>query len=132
MRAHAAGGFNLAFALGDGNHVAADGLRYVHKHQSDRARPDDSHGVANFHSGFMQSAKHARQRFYHGRFFKTDVWRNSQHVEINNAARHANIFGVSSVIEKQVFAKIFLMARTVEARLAWGGIQRDHAHAFLE
>ena len=43
--------------------------------------------------------------------------RYGQHVDINDAARHANVLGIGAVVKEQVFAKIFLMARAEETGL---------------
>ena len=43
-----------------------------------------------------------------------------------------NVLGVGPVIEKQVFAKIFLVFGTIETHAAGRGVQRHHAHALLE
>ena len=58
--------------------------------------------------------------------------RDHQHVGFDNAPRNADIFGVGSVIEEQIFAEIFLMLGAVETHLAGSGIQCHHAHALLE
>ncbi len=132
MRAHAAGGFDLGFALDDGDNVASDGLGDVHEHEADGAAADYGDGVADFYAGFVKSAEHAGQRLDHSRLFKADVRRNDQHVQIDDAARDFDVFGVGAVVEQQIFAKIFLMARAVEAHLAGRGIQCDNLHALLE
>src|SRR5271169_3321676 len=61
MRAHVLGGYDLLVALHDRNHVAADGARHLHKHQSDGTAADDGDGVADFDSGLMQAAQDAGQ-----------------------------------------------------------------------
>ena len=58
--------------------------------------------------------------------------RDGQHVDINDSTRHANVLSVSAVIEQQVFAEVFLMARTVETGLTWRGIQGYDACPFFE
>src|ERR1700675_343611 len=118
MRAHLAGSFDLCLTLYHRNDVASHRLRYVNKHQSDRPCSDDRDGVPDFNLSLMESTQHACQRLDHGRFLKTHVRRDSQHVEINNPSWHANVFRGGAIIEQQVFAKIFLMARAVETRLA--------------
>ena len=80
----------------------------------------------------MQPAQYAGQGFDHGRFFVGDISGNGEHVGFNNAARNANVFGVSAVIEQQVFAEIFLMFGAVEAHLAGRRIQRHYPHALFE
>ena len=132
MRPHVFGGDNLFVALDDGNHVAADGAGYLDEHQTDGAAADDGDGVSDFYSGFVQTAQHAGQRLSHGRVFETDVGRNDQHVGFDDAPGYANVFRVSSVVEEQVFAEIFLMFRAIKAHLARRGIQGDDLHAFLE
>src|SRR5579864_1687125 len=104
----------------------------MHKHQANRPATDHGHSVADLDSGLVESTQHAGQRLDHGCFFKTHMRWNDQSVQINNATRNTNIFGVSAVVEQQVFAKIFLVARAIEAGLAGSGIQRDYAHAFFE
>ena len=132
MRAHVLGRRNLRLALHHGNHFAADGVRHLHKHQSDRPAANHRNGVADFNLGLMQSTQHAGQRLNHGRFFVADVLGNRQHVQLNDALGNANVFRISAVVEEQVFAKIFLVFGTVEAGLAGRGIQRHHPHAFFE
>ena len=132
VRAHLLGGDDLLVALDDGNHVAPDGTSYLDKHQSDGAAADDGDGVADFHSSFVEAAEHAGQRLSHGRVFKADVGRNDEHVGFDDAPRDADVFSVSSVVEEQIFAEIFLMLGAVETHLARRGIQRDHLHALLE
>ena len=63
---------------------------------------------------------------------KRDVGRNDQHVGFDDAPRDADVFGIGSVVEEQVFAEIFLVLGAVEAHLAGRGIERHHAHALLE
>ena len=46
--------------------------------------------------------------------------------------RNANVFRISTVVKKQVFAEIFLVFRAVEAHLAGRGIQSDDAHTLFE
>ncbi len=122
----------MLVAFDDGDDVAADGAGHLHEHQSDGAAADDGDGIADFDAGFMKPAQNAGQRLSHGGVFETDVWRNDQHVGFDDAARNANVFGVGSVVEEQVFAKIFLVLGAVEAHLARRGIQRDYLHALLE
>src|ERR1022692_204162 len=130
--AHVLGGNDLLVALDDGDHVAADGTGYLDEHQADGAAADDADGVADFHSGLMQAAQHAGQGLSHGSIFKADVGRDDEHVGFDNAARHADVFRVGSVIEEQIFAEIFLVLGAVEAHLAGGGIQGHDLHALLE
>jgi hypothetical protein len=47
----------------------------------------------------------------------------------HDARRDADVFGVSAVIEEQVFTKVFLFADAPEASPARRRIQRHHAHA---
>ena len=109
VRAHLFGGFDLAVALDDGNHIAPDGAGDLDEHQADGAAAEDGDGVADFDAGFMQAAQDAGQRFGHGRVFEADVGGNDQHVGFNDAARHANVLGVRAVVEEEIFAEIFLM-----------------------
>src|SRR5215469_15677096 len=110
MGTHAACSFDLRFALYHGNHVAAHSLRDVYEHKADGPGPDDCDRVADFHTGFMQAAQHARQRLHHRRFLETYVSGDGQHVDVNNAARDTNVFGISTVVEEEVLTEIFLMA----------------------
>ena len=132
VRAHVFGGFDLAVALDDRNYVAADSASYLYEHEADGSAAENGDGIADLDSGFVQSAQDAGQRFGHGGVFYADVGRNDQHVGFDNAARHADVFGVGAVVEEQVFAKIFLMFGAVKAHLARGGVERDDAHALLE
>ncbi len=130
--AHAPRGSYLRIALHHRNHIAAAQLRDLHEHQPDRPGADDGHRVADLHLGFVQPAQHAGQRLDHRGFFEAHVLRNGQHVGFNDAARNANVFGVSAVVEQQVFAEIFLVLGAVETHAAGRGVQRHHAHALLE
>src|ERR1700693_2997046 len=132
MRAHVLGGCYLFVALYYRDHVAADGSGYLNEHQSDGAATDDGDGVADLDAGFVQAAQDASERLGHGRVFETDVLRDDEHVRFHDAPRDADVFGVGSVIEEQVFAEIFLVFRAVEAHLARGGVECDHAHALFE
>ena len=132
VRAHVLGGFDLAVALDDGDHVAADGAGDLNEHEADGASAEDGDGVADLDAGFVQSAQHAGQRLGHGRVFDADVGRNDQHVGFNDAAGHANVFGVGTVVEEEIFAEVLLMLGAVEAHLAGGGVEGDDAHALLE
>ena len=132
MRAHVLGSFDLTVALDDGNYVATDGAGYLHEHEADGSAAENGDGIANLHAGFVQASKDAGQRFGHRSLFDTDVRRNDQHVGFDDAARNANVFGVSSVVEEEIFAEILLMFGAVEAHLARGGVQGDDAHALLE
>ena len=132
VRAHVLGGFDLTVALDDGDHVAADGAGDLHEHEADGAAAEDGDGIADFDSGFMQSAQHAGQRLGHGGVFEADVRRNDQHVGFNDAARDANVFSVGTVVEEEIFAEVLLMLGAVETHLAGRGVEGDDAHAFLE
>ena len=123
---------HLFVALDHRDHVATDGSGHLDEHESDGAAADDGNGVADLDSGFVEAAQHAGQRLGHRRVFGTDVLRDDQHVRLNDAPGDADIFGVGSVVEQEVFAKIFLVLGAVEAHLAGGGVKCDHAHALLE
>src|SRR5215471_18282826 len=129
---HFAGGANLAFTLHNGDHVTAHGLSDVHKHKAYRPAANDGNSIANLHSRLMQSPQYASKGLNHRCFFEAYMWRNHQGVQINDAARNTNVLGVSSVVEQEVFAEVFLVTRTVEAGLAWRGVQRHHPHALLK
>src|SRR5580658_9007258 len=132
VRAHVLGGDYLFVAFHHRNHVAADGSRHLDKHQSDGAAADDGHRVTDFDAGFMQAAQYAGQRFGHGRVFEAHVGRDDQHIGFDDAARDADVFRIGSIIEEQVFAKVFLVLGAIKAHLAGSRIQRDYAHALLE
>src|SRR5437773_1754838 len=130
--AHLAGGFDLPIAFDDRDHVAADGAGDLNEHQPDRSATQDGDRVADLNSSFVQAAKHARQRLSHRSIFKADVGRNDQHVRFNNAARHTNVLRIGAVVEKEVFAEVFLVFGAVKAHLAGRGVQGYDAHALLE
>ena len=106
---------HLGIALHHGNHIAADGLGHLHEHQADRASADHGDRVADLYAGFVQAAQHASQRLGHGCIFETNIRRNRQHVGFDDAPRNANVFRIGAVVEKQIFAKIFLVLGAVEA-----------------
>ncbi len=116
------GGFDLAVALDDGDHVAADGAGDLDEHESDGAAAENRDRVADLHSGFMQAAQHAGQWLGHSCVFEADAGRDDQHVGFNDALGNANVFGVSAIVEEEIFAKIFLMLGAVETHLAGRGI----------
>ena len=128
----AACGGNLRVALDNRNYVAAGQLGDLHEHQPDRAGADDGNRVADLHLGFVQTAQHAGQRLDHGSFFEAHVLGDGQHVGFNDAARDANVFGISAVVEQQIFAKIFLVLGAVEACAAGRRVERHHAHSLAE
>jgi hypothetical protein len=80
----------------------------------------------------MESAQDAGERLSHGGIFETDVGRNDEHVGFDDAAGDANVFGLGSVVEEEIFAEVLLMLGAVEAHLARGGVEGDDAHALLE
>ena len=123
---------DLLVALHHRDDIATDGASHLDEHESDGAAADDGHGVADLDTGLVQAAQHASQGLGHGGIFKGDVRRNDQHVGFDNAPRHADIFGVGTVVEEQIFAEIFLVLGAVEAHLAGRGIERHHAHTLLE
>src|ERR1700685_3863209 len=132
VRTHVLGGFDLAIAFDDRNHVAANGAPDLNEHEADGSAADDRNRVADFHLGLVESAQHAGQRLGHCGIFVTHVGRNDQHVGFDNALGNANVFGVGPVVKQQIFAKIFLMLGAIETHLAGRGIEGDHAHAFFE
>ncbi len=132
VRAHLLGCRHLRVALHHRDHIAADGLGHLHKHQPDWPAADDGDGVADFDAGFMQSAQHAGQGLDHGRLFVAHIRRHGQHVGFNDAARDLDVLGVGAVVEQQILAQVLLMLGAVVAHLAGRGIQRHHPHALLE
>ena len=129
---HVLGGDDLLVTLNHGDYVATDGAGDLNEHEADGAAADDGNGVADFDSGFVQAAENAGQRLGHRRILKADVGRDDQHVGFNDAAGDADVFGVGSVVEEQIFAEIFLVLGAVEAHLAGGGVEGDDLHALLE
>ena len=132
MGAHLLGGFHLAVALYHRNHVTTNGASDLYKHQPDRPATKDRDCVADFHPGLVQPSQDASQRLGHRGIFETHIRRNYQHVGVNDPPRHADIFRIRSVVEQEIFAKIFLVFRAIEAHLARRGVQRHHPHAFFE
>ena len=94
--------------------------------------PENGHRISDFYSGLMQAAQHAGQRFGHGRIFESYVRGDHEHVGFNDATWHANVFGVSAIVEQEILAKVLLMLGAVEAHLAGCGIECDNAHALLK
>ena len=132
VSAHLTRRFDLAVTLHDRNHVATDRPRHLHEHQSDGTSADNYHRVPDLNPGLVEAAQHTRQRFGHRGIFKAHIGRNHQHVGFDDALGDANVFGVSAVVEQQVFAEVFLMLGAIEAHLAGRRVQSDDAHAFLE
>ena len=100
MRAHTACVSNLRFPLYHSDYVAPDGLSHVDKHQSNRATTNYCDGVADLNFGFMQPTQHAGERLNHRCFFKTDVWRNNDCIQINDPPRNADVFGIGTIVEQ--------------------------------
>ena len=109
MRAHVLRGLNLTITLHHRNHVAANRLGNLHKHQSDGTASNDGNRVANLDTCLVKTTKHAGQGLNHRRFLVADVRRDRQHVDLDDAPRNSNVFRISPVVEQQVFAKIGLM-----------------------
>ena len=51
------------------------------------------------------------------------------HIAFHDARWNANVFGVSAIIEQQIFAQILVAAPAIEALKTRGGIGRHHALA---
>src|SRR5581483_3185962 len=132
VRAHALGGADLLVVLHDRHHVAAGKPGDLDKHQSDRSGADHRDGVADLGVRFFQAADDAGQRLDDGRFLHGHLRRNHQHVLLDDAARNLDELGVGAVVEQQVFAEVFLVARAVEAHAARSRVERDHALAAAE
>src|SRR5882724_2587274 len=109
---------DLLVALDDGDGIAPDGLGDLQEHQTDGAAADHSNVVADLDPGLLQATQHTRQRLGHGSRFKAHPLRDGEHVQLDDAFGDLDVFGVSTVVEQQVFAKIFLMLGAIEAGLA--------------
>src|SRR5579864_5634538 len=132
VRAHLAGGFDLPIAFHDRDNVAADSSGDLNEHQPNRPASEDGDRVADLNSSFVQATKHACQRLSHRSIFKADVGRNDQHVRFNNAPRYTNVLRIGAVVEKEVFAEVFLVLGAVKAHLAGRGVEGYDTHALLE
>src|SRR5580704_69829 len=123
---------DLRIALHDGDDVTADRFGDLDEHETDRAASDDGYRVSNLDARLVQAAEHASQWLRHGGIFKRHMRWNRQHVRFNDAARYADVFGICAVVEKQIFAEVFLMLRTVETHPAGSGVESHDAHTPLE
>src|SRR5262249_8938329 len=123
---------DLGIALNHRNHIAANSVGNLDKHQSDWPTTDHGDSIANLHSRLMQATQYASQRFDHGSILIADGVGNAEHVALDDPAGHANVLGIGAVIEQQVFAKVLLMLGAVEAAPARCRIQSNDPGAFLK
>src|SRR6185369_2709965 len=130
--ANSTSAFDLGVAFDDGDNVATDELGDLHEHHPDGAATYHGDRVADLETGFVETAQDAGQGLDHRRFLIGHVRRNGEHVGFNDTLGDANVFGVGSVVEEEIFAKIFLVLRAVEAHSAWCGVEGNDALAFLE
>ena len=108
----------LRITLYHGNHVASDGMRHLHEHQSNRAASDDCDGVADFNPGFVQTAQHTGQGLNHRRILIVDEIGDDEHVLFNNAPGDTDVFGVGAIVEQQIFAKVLLVLGAIKTTAA--------------
>src|SRR5581483_3346695 len=132
IRAQAFGCRDLRLTLNHGDNIATREFRHLHEHQADGPAADYYHGVPDLHTGLVQAAQHAGQRFDHRRFLIADAGRNRQHIGFNDPSWNLYVLGVCAVVEQQVLAKVLLMLGAVETHLARSRIESHHPHAFLE
>ena len=128
----ALGRHHLGIALHNRNHVAADRVRHLDKHQPNRTTADHGHRIADFDSGLVQTAQHTSQGFHHRRILVAHIVGDGQHIGFDNAARNANIFSIGAIVEQQVFAEILLMFLAEETDAAGSRVEGDDSLPFLE
>src|SRR5689334_13801303 len=122
------GGFNLTFALAESYDADVTARKNADEFQSDGAAADDDGGVARTDLRFINAAKDAGERLDQGGVVEADVFRNLEQILPDDAARDAHVFGISAVIEQEVFAEIGLLLAAVETGAARRGIRGDNAH----
>ena len=84
-------------------------LGQPNKHQPNRPKPHHGDRIARPQPGFLQTAQHAGQRLDQSRVLVAKFRSGSRKYSCRRfALRNANVFGVSAVVEQQVFAKIVL------------------------
>ena len=127
--AEAAREFERSSAAGKRDHAKAAARQHADVFQSDGAAADDDGGIAGADFHLMNAAQHAGERLDKRGAAVIDGVRHLEHVFHDDAAGDAEIFGVGTVVEEQVFAEIFLAAAAMEAAQARRGIGGDHALA---
>ncbi len=113
----------------EGYHPHAAARKHAHKFRPIGPQPIDRGGIARAHFHFVNAAEHAGKRLNQRRAAVIDGVRHFQHVFHRDAAGDAHVFGISAVVEEQIFAKIFLPAAAVIAAQTRSGVGGDHAHA---
>ena len=76
--------------------------------------------------------RHTGQRLDQSGVLIAQVIRNHIRILLHDARRNADEFGISAVIEQQIFAEILLSPPAEETITAGSGIRRDHALADTE
>ena len=90
--------------------------KHANKFQADRAAADHHHRIARPDARLVNSAQHARQRLHHGRVDERNARREFRACSRRTIRPgNANVFGVSAVIEQQIFAQVRLALAAIEA-----------------
>src|SRR5579875_1716872 len=61
-----------------------------------------------------------------------EICRDEVRILVHDTGRHTNEFGVSAIVEKQIFTEILLAAQAEETVIAGSGVSGDHAIPHLE
>ena len=115
-----------------GYYVASSQSGDVKNHQAERAAADDGYGVAGVGVRVFKTVKSAGQRLGESGVFKGYMFGNDQRVLGNNARGDADEFGISAVVEEEIFTEIFLGALAEVAVTAGSGVDWDDTIADRE
>jgi hypothetical protein len=97
------GSLRLALPFAESDHAHPALGKNADKLQADRAASNYDHGIALSHLSLFHAAQHASQRFDQGSILERNVVWNDQHILPNNPGWDPDVFGISAVIEQQVF-----------------------------
>ena len=80
----------------------------------------------------MNPPQNARERLGHCGIHKGHMRRNLQHILAHNAAGDADVFGISTVVEEQILAKIAAFLAAEKTYAARRGVRRHHTRAYRQ
>jgi hypothetical protein len=115
FRTEDACGGNLLVALDHGDDVKSGELCGVHEHEADGTASNHDDRIAGLGVGFFQSAHDTGQGFGKRCMLEGNVVGNEQGIFLDDALGDADELGVGAVVEKQIFAEVFLTATAMIA-----------------
>jgi hypothetical protein len=95
----------------------------VNEEQADRASAEDDGGLPGAGVGLFQTAYYAGQGLSERGVLKRHRFGNPQGVLLDNARGDTDEFGVCTVVEEQIVAKILLVIAAEEAVVAGRGVE---------